>query len=755
MQTVVSLHKSIPKLMRTRTPAAVAPAAAPIPRPSRDQPPPPFPAPLPQDPRHRRRSPGPQMRQAAPAEPVEEIHPDDRFHQRIELFLHSSRSKARYIVMLLRDIFENYWQLAVFFEDPWAVYPPPQRKDDLAEDIFVFFHSFLSEVATASKEVVQLRLREEIAAAQAKASGVATVTDTPADAASSATAGSSACSSASVPQAVAKPLLTRAPSPGPQAGIKRLSTRAPSPGPQVVTMSRSNSETKPLDVTMLRRLQSRNSADLSMTRTRSLSKTRSSSIGVAPTLSASRVEDEDDGQQSDVSDWQDSPRKEASPARERVKPKPLFAVAVAVAPPKPQAERVSLGGPPQRSVRRQASASPSPAGRSNGMAPSNFRATPSALCSGTVNTAAVMSNQVSSSQGAAVPSVVAAVVPMGQSSATTALGPPPTKRVSCVPSAAPTRRNGSAAALGPPPARSVSREGRRSLLPSRSGSPSRGAVRPNYYSSKKAAESPPIASPMRSRPTNTACAQQPSPCFTHSSPSHSPAPASLTPPRRQPQPKPTNATQGPPRRKSLSMAADRIQKEKLKELLGSADSGEDQDEHNNESQSEVRKMWQLWPERRCRSNSSDSRSPSPAPLKQTSSPAILDDSSPVSGWVQCGLQAMPRVQRRSLQVCGSDGAEGCDRHSMGGNLLGELQAEVARRRSLSLVGGRRPGSSPRTPKRKHAGAGGGHELTPVEEPGETPHTGSCRSRGSESTRNARTVAGRASADHSIFSLTRD
>jgi len=271
-------------------------------------------------------------------------------------------------------------------------------------------------------------------------------------------------------------------------------------------------------------------------------------------------------------------------------------------------------------------------------------------------------------------------------------------------------------------------------------------MRQNFYSSKKVTQSPPIASPSRSRAAQPASAHRPSPCFNDSSPSHSPSPLSLTPPQRQPQLRPSDGTQGAPRRKSLSMAADRIQKEKLKQLLGSLDIEEDEDDDG--SHSDVRKMWNHRPERRCRSNSSDSRSPSVArQVSSRSTPALLGEISPSSGWLQLGMKAAPRFQVRqrgckSLQVCGSEGADGCDRHSMGVDLCSQLQAEVARRRSLSVA------RSPRTPRRHHAGAG--HELTPVAEPGETPHTGSCRSRGSPRSTNCQ-----ASTDHSIFSLTRD
>merc|ERR1740117_700370 len=204
--------------------------------------------------------------------------------------------------MLCKDIFDTYWELANFFEDPWAVYPPPQKESDTAVDIFVLFCNFLTDVAAVSKDVDKLGLRKEIADAQPTSSDPPPVaTDPPATVTTTTPAGSDPAVQRapsneprpSLPPQASVPVQgssKRAPSPF--SAALSSGSRAPSPGPQVARSS------VDLDATALRRLRTVSGSALSGSTT--------AVVKAAPVRKATIVDDEDNDQ-SDVSDWEDSP----------------------------------------------------------------------------------------------------------------------------------------------------------------------------------------------------------------------------------------------------------------------------------------------------------------------------------------------------------------------------------------------------------------------------------------------------------------
>eukprot|EP00927_Polykrikos_kofoidii_P056787 TRINITY_DN5086_c0_g1_i2.p1 TRINITY_DN5086_c0_g1~~TRINITY_DN5086_c0_g1_i2.p1 ORF type:complete len:1388 (+),score=246.12 TRINITY_DN5086_c0_g1_i2:77-4240(+) len=91
-----------------------------------------------------------------------EQDPDDHFQRRMQAIVARSRCLALRVVTLARSIFQKYWELAVFLEDPAALYPPPQRDGDTTEDIFDFFYRFGTQIGVAKSECKTMRLRKEI-----------------------------------------------------------------------------------------------------------------------------------------------------------------------------------------------------------------------------------------------------------------------------------------------------------------------------------------------------------------------------------------------------------------------------------------------------------------------------------------------------------------------------------------------------------------------------------------------------------------
>lgn len=95
----------------------------------------------------------------------EEVDPDDYFHQNMYNFLMRSRSEAYELARFCQDVHSMYWQLAVYFEEPAAVYPPPQGDVDKAHDLCAMMCDMAEQISKAHAEVRSFRLREELDAA--------------------------------------------------------------------------------------------------------------------------------------------------------------------------------------------------------------------------------------------------------------------------------------------------------------------------------------------------------------------------------------------------------------------------------------------------------------------------------------------------------------------------------------------------------------------------------------------------------------
>lgn len=92
--------------------------------------------------------------------------PEDFFHHRIDAFLAESCQEASRIAQRVREVFRLYWDLAMFFGDPEAVYPPPKSDTDTAQDICLVFYNLGEVVAKVHREVKKMRLREELETAR-------------------------------------------------------------------------------------------------------------------------------------------------------------------------------------------------------------------------------------------------------------------------------------------------------------------------------------------------------------------------------------------------------------------------------------------------------------------------------------------------------------------------------------------------------------------------------------------------------------
>lgn len=90
----------------------------------------------------------------------------DAFHDYLEKFLENRRQEAVTLAQGCFDLYSGYKELAVFFGEPDAFYPPPVQSSDGAEDMFLFFHRFGEVVIRAQKEIDSMRFREELEAAR-------------------------------------------------------------------------------------------------------------------------------------------------------------------------------------------------------------------------------------------------------------------------------------------------------------------------------------------------------------------------------------------------------------------------------------------------------------------------------------------------------------------------------------------------------------------------------------------------------------
>jgi hypothetical protein len=592
--------------------------------------------------RHRRRSPGPMaMSEVAfpppPGQvvlPAEEPDPDDVFHERMQQFLEHSRAKARYIATLCKDIFDAYWEVAVFFEDPWAVYPPPSQKEtDTSEDLFALLSKLFVDIDATHKEVIRFDLRKELADAQAPAAQAAesSAADGPAGASQQALGNGSV----SVPLQ-GSPRMVR-------------NVRTPSPAPQV---ARSSTQ---LDATALRRLREVRPASV----TRACSATRGSKE--SPAVRKKAEDYEDDGEQSDVSDWEASPRQKTNPWKAKACAKPVVA-STAVATAKSQPTQNLTAGPPRRNVRRPGSPSPSPAARSAGASTPGSGFRDRFYTNPNVTATAVVSNsQATPTASLVVPSAEVPPWPVTASAAVSA-----------------------GQVLGPPPARKISVGGRKSLQPSPTAI-ARGTSTPIAEASPSTCSAAaPQVSPMQA----SSSVAQVSPFFTDS--------PSESPPQRPVSQKPSGEM--PKRnknRKSLSMHADRVTAAAYKKLMGSEMvSDSNSEEEATEEQGTLEQEWSQSSSRRkfcCSTSSSSSGSPSPS---AATSPGAEHDQS--SSRLSTSGKVHMRKKRSSLTA--------------------EIQDEFRRRsRRLSR------GSTQMSPRRQRSGVAG---LTPVAEPGETPEPGS-------------------------------
>lgn len=298
---------------------------------------------------------------------VLEQDPTDKFHSRMSEFLKQSRNSASHIAQLHQDVFETYWELAVYFEDPYAVYPPPKTDTDAAQDIFQVFHEFAEAVATASKHLGRLGLREQIAEAEAESQAASKdstqgpskdqrQTDIKVNAASTST-------SSEEFNVNVRPL------PQKQTPLSETPRLFSASTPEKFAKSRKASPSPTPQSTTLQRLRDRSTTNASA---RSGSASRQLTANPVVAKRSSFIgDDDDDGQQSDVSDWENSPKKATSPVKRTVaevtrantSPEVVSSrssrPAIPVDRTKSEAS-LSLGPPPKRAPSFDSRSSPAP-----------------------------------------------------------------------------------------------------------------------------------------------------------------------------------------------------------------------------------------------------------------------------------------------------------------------------------------------------------------------------------------------------------
>lgn len=570
------------------------------------------------------------------------VDPEDRFHDYTRAFFEQSRPQARWIAGLFQDVFETYWDLAVYFEDPNGVFPPPQRESDQTEDLFNIFHHLCESVAKYSKDLLRLGLREEIAVAESQPTMPLTGDATGAEAAV----------------------------PGEQP-TGTLQAAGPASDPAA----------NRLDATALRRLQSARASSLTRGRGSAVSAGADRVAG-----SSAKGDDEDSCWQSDVSDWENSPRRTigsnvvavpassvpdearaqavrsavsfsrvgpearqfvagpksqsaaapqqapecASESGSRPSPASQPAAAPAVAP----APALGLGGspaatttaqPPRRTVQRRL-----PDTQLLGQTAQPLPTIPGAM-SVSEYQSALDAMQYQADAGYPVAGPPSATVLSVAATSSSALPPSPREAF------------GGGKALGPPPARPPSRDGKRAIYVTHSAS----------------------AAALRGMPPRGFDGSQSGALGT------APALVGQGPPQRPPlRPPQQVASRRNPLRKSLAIMADRVESMALSKFFNDSELPESDEECGSESTSEIGPY--------VSSLLSPSRMARPK-MSSVASPRGLPPARPPSS----------------------------DR--MQAPLATQLRAEV-RRRSLSR-------GKMRTPMRHMPQVGG---LTPVAEPGETP-----------------------------------
>eukprot|EP00929_Paragymnodinium_shiwhaense_P123341 TRINITY_DN9707_c0_g1_i1.p1 TRINITY_DN9707_c0_g1~~TRINITY_DN9707_c0_g1_i1.p1 ORF type:complete len:1355 (-),score=353.12 TRINITY_DN9707_c0_g1_i1:512-4576(-) len=90
------------------------------------------------------------------------VNPKDKFHAKMNEFCKSTRRAAHDMTQKCHNVLQKYWELAVYLGDPAAVYPPPQKDDDVVQDMFTMFLELFSKMNEARSTVKNMKLREEI-----------------------------------------------------------------------------------------------------------------------------------------------------------------------------------------------------------------------------------------------------------------------------------------------------------------------------------------------------------------------------------------------------------------------------------------------------------------------------------------------------------------------------------------------------------------------------------------------------------------
>lgn len=93
---------------------------------------------------------------------VEELDPEDHFREHMRGFLGATEAEAKALAKLLQDVFTCYREQAEYFADPQALWPPPMKDGDSTKDIFDIFSWFADTVSRAAKDLDRLGLREDI-----------------------------------------------------------------------------------------------------------------------------------------------------------------------------------------------------------------------------------------------------------------------------------------------------------------------------------------------------------------------------------------------------------------------------------------------------------------------------------------------------------------------------------------------------------------------------------------------------------------
>lgn len=100
---------------------------------------------------------------APSSQEAEAFDDDDTFHEHMKQFVGMYEEQVKLISGQCGEALRAYEDLAIFFDDVAAVYPPPRKDNDPKSDLIAILHNLVEQISVLNREVNQDNLRDLMA----------------------------------------------------------------------------------------------------------------------------------------------------------------------------------------------------------------------------------------------------------------------------------------------------------------------------------------------------------------------------------------------------------------------------------------------------------------------------------------------------------------------------------------------------------------------------------------------------------------